>query len=265
MFPNQFSRRLLCPLLARPTWQPLSFYPNGRFFKEAYNAFQNIGGYKDSPEQAQSAFTNLLNTLKVGESVLFGTYEQDDNIANGPEFVEWQVLDIQDGKILLLSKYALVCARYNISPEETTWERSTVRSWLNNDFLNSAFAEEERRLIALSTVEAHKNPIYKRIDPGNDTHDHIFCLSVQEITEYLPTQTDRMCEPTEHAINRGTKLYSGNWCYWWTRTPGRDLTQAVTVAGGGEMLTSGDIYFMGSSVNIEIDAVRPALWIELNK
>ena len=46
----------------------------------------------------------------VGNIVAFGRYEQDNDLTNGPEPIEWIVLDVVDGektKALLLSKYGL--------------------------------------------------------------------------------------------------------------------------------------------------------------
>lgn len=40
--------------------------------------------------------------LKIGDFIQFGTYEQSDGIGIGPERIEWQVIDIQYGKIFQL-------------------------------------------------------------------------------------------------------------------------------------------------------------------
>ena len=39
---------------------------------------------------------------RVGDTVIFGQYEQDGNLDNGSEPIAWQVLDVQDGKALHL-------------------------------------------------------------------------------------------------------------------------------------------------------------------
>lgn len=77
--------------------------------------------------------------LLPGDIVIFGSYEQDNSPANGNEPIEWLILDIQDGNALLVSRYVLDCQLYHTSLEDITWERSTLRTWLNGEFLNSVF------------------------------------------------------------------------------------------------------------------------------
>ena len=43
----------------------------------------------------------------VGTTITLGEYEQDNDVSNGPEPIKWIVLDIQDNKALILSKYLL--------------------------------------------------------------------------------------------------------------------------------------------------------------
>ena len=83
----------------------------------------------------------------------FGHYEQDNNPGNGPEPIEWLVLDIQDGKALLLSKYGLEAKAYNTKFVDITWENCTLRTWLNGEFLAKAFSAEEQSAILLTEVD----------------------------------------------------------------------------------------------------------------
>ena len=39
-----------------------------------------------------------------------------------------------------------------------TWRDSTLRKWLNNDFINEAFSEEEKKLIPKVTIINDDNP-----------------------------------------------------------------------------------------------------------
>lgn len=41
-----------------------------------------------------------IEESKAGDIVIFGTYEQDNDVLNGPEGIEWIVLKEEDGKIL---------------------------------------------------------------------------------------------------------------------------------------------------------------------
>ena len=66
-------------------------------------------------------------TLAVNEIVTFGKYEQDGMRSNGPEAIEWLVLDVQEDKALLLSRYALDSMPYHDNYKAVTWETSDLR------------------------------------------------------------------------------------------------------------------------------------------
>ena len=64
----------------------------------------------------------------VGNIVTFGRYEQDNKTENGPEEIEWIVLDYDEKnqKTLLLSRYGLDAKRYNEDYQVTTWSECTL-------------------------------------------------------------------------------------------------------------------------------------------
>ncbi len=55
----------------------------------------------------------LSINLQIGDLYSFGSYEQDNDLTNGAEPIDWEVLDIQDNRALLISKYALDSKPYN--------------------------------------------------------------------------------------------------------------------------------------------------------
>ena len=109
---------------------------------EAYEALIALDDYKDSKEKAKSlAYLYSLKTAEVGDFIAFGKYEQDNDTTNGKEDIVWTVLEIKDGKALIMSAYCLDNKQYNTSKAYVTWETCTLRKWLNNDFINAAFYE----------------------------------------------------------------------------------------------------------------------------
>ena len=78
----------------------------------------------------------------VGSIVTFGHYEQDGNLDNGQEKIEWIVLDVQKERCLLLSRYCLDTKSYHSKGKNITWKDCTLRKWLNHDFLNTAFVPQ---------------------------------------------------------------------------------------------------------------------------
>ena len=51
--------------------------------------------------------------VKVGDIITFGNYWQGKDKSAGKQPVEWQVLDVKDGKALVISKYGLINHKYN--------------------------------------------------------------------------------------------------------------------------------------------------------
>lgn len=56
------------------------------------------------PFQAAAKPKKLSKSVKVGDTVYFGKYEQDGNKENGKEKIEWKVLSKKGKKALLISK-----------------------------------------------------------------------------------------------------------------------------------------------------------------
>ena len=243
--------------------------PNGKYnsavslmqkgeYEEAIAAFEAMDGYKDSEDQIKNCITEKLKVAEVaevGDIVFFGAYEQDNNTSNGKEDIEWLVLEVKDGKALVISKYALDAKQYNTSFTDVTWEACTLRKWLNNDFINKAFSADEKAMIPTVTVSADKNPVYG-IYPGNATQDQVFLLSSTEANQYFSSDSARECEPTDYAVANGAYV-NGN-CWWWLRSPGCTLYSAANVIDVGVV---DEIGFFVDDVSY---AVRPALWIDLN-
>ena len=225
-------------------------------YEEAIVAFEAMEGYKDSVAKIEECKKEILMSAEAGGYVFFGTYEQDNNEENGKEKIEWLVLEVKDGKALVISKYGLDCLPYNKRYEEATWETCTLRTWLNNDFINVAFSADEKAMIPTVTVSADKNPDYST-DPGKTTKDQVFLLSITEVKEYFASCSERVCEYTDYAEDR-KEIRVGGGNSWMLRSPGEYQTSAAHVIGNGDVDES------GFSVNHGDKAVRPALWIDLN-
>lgn len=50
---------------------------------------------------------NKIKTANVGDIIVFGTYEQDNNISNGKENIKWLVLAKENNRVLVISDKAL--------------------------------------------------------------------------------------------------------------------------------------------------------------
>ncbi len=196
-----------------------------------------------------------LSKCKIGDIVKFGRYPQTENGEEKP--IEWIVLDRDADKALLISKYGLDSKSYNDEFDEVTWETSTLREWLNDDFAPRAFDAGERACIVVGTVKADKNPGYETYS-GNDSTDGIFLLSIPETQKYFATKNDRVCYGTAYCFARGALRLGNDHCCWWLRSPGEYRYSAAGVNDGGRLI--GD----GFCVSTDGNAVRPALWIKMS-
>lgn len=193
----------------------------------------------------------------VGSCITFGVYEQDNNTENGKEAIEWQVLAQEDNRLLIISKCALDTIPYNNKPKSVTWETSTLRTWLNHDFLNTAFSSAEQEAIYTVSVSADPNP-KSEVDPGNATQDKVFVLSLLEVKKYLPSDSDRVAMPTAYAVEKGAyESIMSKTSWWWLRSPGEYSENAVYVKG------SGTVDVAGRLCTHDRYAVRPVMWIEM--
>lgn len=227
-------------------------------YYEAIAVFEELGDYKDSAARRFEAKRLELAAAEVGDIVCFGNYEQDNNTSNGKEDIEWLVLEVIDGKTLVISKYALDHKPYNTSKIDVTWETCTLRKWLNNDFINAAFSADEKAMIPTVTVSTDKNPVYST-NPGKATQDQVFLFSITEANKYFNSDRARQCEATDYAVANGAYVDSSNGnCWWWLRSPGFKQYDATNV------FDDGDVSEHGYSVIYGFHAVRPALWIDLS-
>lgn len=164
-------------------------------------------------------------TMDDSSNIYFtlGSYEMIDKKENHyNKDIEWIVLDYDEdnGKALLLTRYIVEDECYNNSFTSVTWESEScsLRSWLNETFLYSAFSEKERKNLILQAEVYNSENNSEGINGGNNTKDRIFILSYDEAGKYG---------------NRKTTYFDGSEGTYWLRTPGNDLRTASYVTASG--------------------------------
>ena len=205
-----------------------------------------------------------LQVAEVGDTVYFGAYEQDNDTSNGKEKIAWLVLAKERDRILVISDKTLDCQPYNMTWSDVTWETCSLRQWLNDTFLNTAFSSAEQALIADTSVSADKNPECST-NPGNTTTDKVFLFSIDEVNQYFDSAEASKCVPTVYAKANGgmtSSAYTKGGVvtyWWWLRSPGDYQFFAAYVGFDGTTSCS------GGPVNAVAGGVRPALWINLGE
>ena len=202
-------------------------------YDEAIEAFKNLGDYKDAPKKlAEVSLLKIKSgNIKVREKIRFGKYI-------------WRVLDIQSNSAMLITEEVIVEEPYNTDQEDITWEKSTIRQYLNNEFYNT-FSEEEKAMIKETDIVNSNNLEYGTSE-DNNTKDKVFLLSIDEVNKYF-----KLGMSTKNMI----AYNNGNACYWWLRSPGELPYSAACVN------TAGNIDFSGSYISSE-EGIRPALNLE---
>ncbi len=261
---------LTSPDAEKISYEKAKIYYSCELYKEAYSEFAQISGYSDVDEILQTnehmidAKQEVLSAFQKGKIVTFGHYPQNDY--RNPSVIEWIVLDVKDNKCLLISKHSLDSKPYNNIDTPMTWEKCSLRYWLNNAFFKAAFNLAEQEAILLTSV--NNGPDHLRAgchtDGGNNTKDKVFLLSAKETEEiYFDNDEDRMCTPTDYAVLEGASTYDDEQIiegrgtsFWWLRSPGSRQNYAETVSHVGTNYSL-------CEVNQKINGVRPVIWIDL--
>ena len=179
--------------------------------------------------------------------ILLGKYEQDGNLDNGPEIIQWIPLYEQNGNVMLISRYILDYKEFNDTTiaKATSWEHSSLRKWLNEDFFNSAFSSTEQNKIVTTQVQDYKSDNVL----GDITSDKVFLLNKEQAFTYFTTDYDRSAISTPYAE---TTVRFPNDGYWLIDSYSSDLYKYLINSKGRNE--------NNPRVN-ESEGVRPVIWI----
>ena len=234
--------------------------------EEFANSKEQIGNIKKSVYESIPKSENV----EVGKEIIFGGYEQDNVTDNGKEAIEWLVLTKEGNKVLIISKYALDCQPYNTTKTDVTWENCFLRKWLNNEFINSSFTDDQKTLIQ-NTLLINADNSAAGTSGGNDTQDKVFLLNIDEANKYFTSDDARRVEATAYAKAQGAYVADNGDSTWWLRSPGCDSKWAATIGDDVVLNYDGSIRYrvygcvsnIGSNVDRDEYTVRPAMWLSL--
>lgn len=219
-----------------------------------------FGSYPQTKIVSSSKENDLYSTLETANE-----WDKNNDIIIGKEKyhrakksyfkyepIKWRVIKCENGEALLLSDIVLDKQKYNKRLKKVTWEKSTLRKWLNKKFMNRAFSSSEQEAIRTTKVINEDNYYYKT-DGGNDTLDKIYLLSLSETDEekeYGFTDSYGM------TIKYSNYADLDDYQYWWLRTPGEKNISAAAVDMFGEA------YVGGGESDMEL-GIRPVLHLNL--
>ncbi len=195
--------------------------------------------------------------LNDGDFIFFGRYDNSIDIFGGMPMV-WRVIHTINNKALLLSWYCIGKKEFNTGNTNSFWEDSSLRRWLNNEFIEQTFTPTEAESILSSPISTLYNEII---------YDKVFLLSNEETKLYVDKEI-------ETCIDLENPSEEENYDRWFTRTVTRTAKEGSypeykdeirfqyygiknTVQYFGGMLIDG----IGSTIS-STGLIRPALWID---
>lgn len=168
------------------------------------------------------------------------------------EEISWRVLCVKNGKALLISEKVLDKKLFDEAEKSgITWEKCTLRNWLNNAFYNLSFSQQEKKKIAVNTLRYRDSRVVK---------DFVFLFSIDEANKYFLDNEDRKATPTEYVKNNIKPYRNESITHrpWWLRSPSSfDYYCASFVSSSGKV-SEDERYVYNNTIYI-----RPALWIYL--
>lgn len=211
-------------------------------YSEAAKAFQDLGNFKDSEEKfidvVAASSKEVVRQTHIGSGITIGDYHA-------------VVLDKESDRVLIMllgyigSDYT---RRFNVVCDEIydygspDWESSSLRAFLNNDFLDE-FHEGFKRLV----LEVDLQNITQSGEDLGMTRDKVFLLSAVSDKRYI-----------DAIINNGTIITSTTF----TRTPAdseRVVSIDITYTDGVGYHSS-----MGTQEIYYPCYIYPCLWLDIS-
>lgn len=196
------------------------------------------------------------------DCIWFGKYPQKNSSSKSS--IKWRVLWVKNNDAFVVSDTILDSMPFHSSYANTSWKKCNLRNWLNNDFYNTAFTEEEQRAILTVNTE-------------DGCEDKVYVLSKSEASNreygFGPELSKTLrAKYSQYALSKGimsssTSGYQGeneDTGDWHTRTMGfwdeYKYSYLVTAVG---MFWDEPVYetYSGGAINY---GVRPCMHIDLN-
>lgn len=221
--------------------------------------------------RAEKLASALHRNVKSGELITFGRYPQTaDGVDRTP--ITWRVLDQSGMELLILSESILDCKRYYREFAEITWRDCDLRTWLSEEFYQTAFNPTEQEIVRTTrcTDNGEGRP---------DTDDKVFLLSVAEVkrlsdifgkdwrravgTEYAKVKKADGCHlyvydksiDANYVTDNGKRIGCS---WWWLRTQPGETSRAAFIGTRASIRSYG-------RANLPYYGVRPALKLDLER
>lgn len=203
-----------------------------------------------------SVLKNEINWDLNNDVIINGSkYHKTENNYFKYEPIKWRVLHYENSEAFLLADAILDSQPYHSENEEIDWKKSSIRAWLNNEFINKAFSNEENK--AINTVELiNKDNSKYGTQGGKNTSDKLFLLSLSEVDETEESKEYGFWDKKTRKCKNDN--FSEETYFWWLRSPGNSSHDAAGV------YYYGWVFGYGYDVQEPAGGIRPALYLNLS-
>ncbi len=179
-----------------------------------------------------------LVPYEPGDMLYLGKYQGDD--------IQWKVLFKDYESMLLVASKGLDSRKFDM--KSASWEKSSIRKWLNEGFIKGWSSDDKKALIRFS----HKN---------QKESDSVFLLSAEEAASLFSSDRERMAEAGPLAIKSKARIGEKTqkeipYGWWWLRDSGLMKDCAMLVNAEGVIL------FSGENPSASGIMARPAVWVK---
>lgn len=216
----------------------------------AYELLSSIGDYKDTTELCRQLRENILKEGSGNSAVFLGSYTELFT-DSGTAPIKWRVLKTDGNKVLIIADKAIDYLPFDETDSGASWKNSTLREWLNGEFYESAFTDEEKSIICISEFDAFSEGVDYVGECGGNIADKVFLLNDKE--------TEKMA-PRLYGAARGDGTY-------YTQRKTADTSRMFYWGRDGVLADFVDA--SGNDSKIEMDRtwrqmIKPAMWIKIS-
>ena len=177
-------------------WQSYNYWLNGNktdFMKYVDVTYEN-------QKYRGVVFISYRPYWPTKEGIEDWTYQDDNGYLLGNVYwfkyepIKWRILSEKNGQAFLFCENIIDSQEYDFDgASNSRYEPATIRGWLNNTFINTAFNNSEQNIILTTEVDNSERSSNPQNDPtffrtgindnaSKNTFDKIFLLSLQELT-----------------------------------------------------------------------------------
>ena len=190
-----------------------------------------------------------------GSAIEFGRYPDSPGMSSVP--LRWRVLNISNDTALMITEKAIDAMPFADSKGCTSWDTSSVRSFLNGEFFNKAFSEDEKKVVLDTELINYKNVTFRTMN-GSKTNDKVYLLSIEEAQRLFRDDRERSAAPTALARSKGVYTSADGMVWWWLRSSGCTPGYSADVDYGGDV----DSY--GNDRIGSVECIRPVIRVSLS-